>query len=177
MTMLKALVIVALVAVGGLLVYTATRPDVFRVERSAAVKAPPERIFALINDFHRWPSWSPYETKDPAMKRILSGSSAGTGAVYAWDGNGNVGRGRMEIVESVAPSKAVIKLDFFAPMEASNVAEFRVVPNGDVTNVTWSLEGPSPFLSKLVGVFIDIDRMVGNDFEAGLANLKAIAER
>jgi hypothetical protein len=175
--MLKTIAIVVVVAVAAVLIYAATRPDTFRVERTASIQAPPERIFALINDLHSWSAWSPYEKKDPAMKRVLSGAQSGAGAVYEWDGNKDVGKGRMEIAETVPPSKVTIKLDFVKPFEAHNIVDFTLEGQGDSTNVTWALHGPCPYISKLIGIFVNMDRMIGRDFEAGLANLKAVAEQ
>jgi uncharacterized protein YndB with AHSA1/START domain len=169
------------IAIASVLILAATKPDTFRVQRATTVKAPPDKIFPLINDFHQWVTWSPYEKKDPAMKRSYSGAASGTGAVYAWDGNKNVGSGRMEILDTSAPSKIVIKLDFFTPFEGHNTAEFTMLPQGDATNVTtnvtWLMHGPSPFMGKIMHVFINMDRMVGKDFEIGLANLKKITEK
>jgi hypothetical protein len=165
------------IAIAVVLIVAATKPDTFSVQRATAVKAPPERIFSLINDFHQWGAWSPYENKDPAMKRSYSGADSGKGAVYAWDGNKNVGSGRMEILEASAPSKIVIKLDFFTPFEGHNTAEFTMLPQGDATNVTWRMHGPAPFMAKIMHLFMNIDRMVGKDFEAGLANLKRLTEK
>ena len=170
-----ALLVAALVVV--VLAYAATRPDTLHVERAARVKASPEEIFPLISDFHRWTSWSPYEKRDPAMKRTYSGAPQGKGAVYEWEGNSEVGQGRMEITDTADPSRVTIKLDFIKPIEGHNVAEFALAPQGGTTNVTWSMDGPSPYLGKLIGVFVNMDRMIGTDFEAGLANLKAIAEK
>jgi uncharacterized protein YndB with AHSA1/START domain len=170
-----AAVLAAAIAV--VLILAATKPNTFSVTRAATVRAPPEKIFPLINDFHQWATWSPYETKDPAMKRSFSGAERGRGAVYAWDGNNNVGSGRMEILEASAPSKIVIKLDFFRPFEGHNTAEFTMLPQGDAAVVTWLMRGPAPFMSKLMGVFMNLDRMIGKDFEAGLANLKRLTER
>jgi carbon monoxide dehydrogenase subunit G len=169
--------VVLAIAIAILLILAATKPDTFTVRRATAVKAPPETIFPLINDFHQWGIWSPYETKDPAMKRTYSGTASGKGAVYAWQGNKNVGSGRMEILDSSAPSKIVIKLDFFAPFEGHNTAEFTMLPQGDVTNVTWLMHGPVPFMAKIMHVLMNIDRMVGKDFEIGLANLKRLTEK
>lgn len=174
---LIVLVAAAIVVVAGILVYAATRPDFFRVERSAVIKAPPGRIFALIADLRGWRAWSPYETKDPGMKRTFSGPGGGKGAIYEWNGNRNVGQGRMEIIEAMPPSKIAIKLDFIRPFEGHNTAEFRMVPAGDSTTVTWSMYGPSPYVAKVMGTLFDMDRMIGTDFETGLANLKAIAEK
>ena len=169
-------VAVLVVAVAGLLVYAATKPDDFRVQRSIAIKAPPDKVMALVGDLRGWTAWSPYEKKDPAMKRAYAGPAAGKGAAYEWDGNKQVGRGRMEILE-VTPSKVVIKLDFITPFEAHNIAEFTARPQGDNTNVTWAMYGPSPFIAKVIQTVINMDRMVGKDFEAGLQNLKAVAEK
>ncbi len=178
--MLKiALIVLAVIAVGiaGVLAYAATRPDDFRVQRSAAIKAPPEKIFPFINDFRQWGAWSPYEKIDPGMKRTYGAASAGKGATYAWEGNGNVGSGSMEILEAPAPSKVVIKLDFSRPFEAHNIAEFTLVPNGDGTDVTWSMHGPVPYFAKLIHLFFNMDKMVGGQFATGLASLKAAAEK
>ena len=169
--------VVLAIAVAVVLILAATKPDTFSVRRAATVRAPPERIFPLINDFHQWGSWSPWEHKDPAMKRTYSGADSGKGAVYAWDGNKNVGSGRMEILEASLPSKIVIKLDFFAPFEAHNTAEFTMLPQGDATNLTWVMHGPLVFMAKVMHVFINMDKMIGKDFEAGLANLKKLTEK
>ena len=175
--MMKAIGFLVLLAVAGVLVVAGMQPDSFSVRRAASIKAPPEKIFPLISDFSRWGAWSPYERKDPAMKRSFSGPAAGIGAVYAWEGNKDVGQGRMEIAEAAAPSRVSLKLDFVKPFEAHNRVDFTLQPKGDATEVTWAMQGPMPFISKVICLFIDMDRMVGQDFEAGLANLKSIAER
>ena len=172
-TIIALVVVVLIVAV---LVYAATKPDTFRVRRATNIKAPPEKIFALINDYHHWVSWSPYEKLDPAMRRTYSGAASGTGAVYEWEGNSKAGKGRMEITDTAPPSKVVIKLDFVKPFEAHNIVEFTMEPTGASTNVTWDMHGPSPYLAKVMHVFFNMDRMIGKDFETGLANLKAVAE-
>ena len=169
--------IVLAIAIAIILILAATKPDTFRVQRAIAVRAPAEKIFPLINDFHQWGSWSPYENKDPAMKRSYSGSASGKGAVYGWEGNKNVGSGRMEILDASAPSKIVIKLDFFAPFEGHNTAEFTMLPQGDATNVTWLMHGPAPFMHKVMQLFMNLDNMIGKDFEIGLANLKRLTEK
>lgn len=174
---IAAIVVIVLVIVAGILIYAATKPDTFRVQRSASIKAPPEKIFPLINDLAQWRTWSPYEAKDPAMQREMSAVTAGTGATYAWKGNRNVGEGRMEIVESTPPSKIAIKLDFISPIEGHNVATFTLEPAADGTNVTWAMDGPSPYIAKVMGVVFDMDKMIGTDFAVGLANLKALAEK
>ena len=178
--MLEIVTVIAVVlaiAIAIILILAASKPNTFSVRRATTVKAPPEKIFGLINDFHQWGTWSPYEHRDPAMKRTYSGAESGKGAVYAWQGNKNVGSGRMEILDASAPSKIVIKLDFFTPFEAHNTAEFTMLPQGDATLVTWLMHGPAPLMSKVMQVFINMDNMIGKDFEKGLANLKTIAEK
>ncbi|SDJ11376.1 MULTISPECIES: SRPBCC family protein [Bradyrhizobium] len=178
--MLEVIAVIAVilaVAIAVVLVLAATKPGRFSVRREIRVHAPAEKIFPLINDFHRWVDWSPYEHKDPALKRTYSGLESGKGAVYAWDGNNNVGSGRMEILESAAPSKIVIQLDFFKPIEGHNTAEFTMLPQGDGTHVIWLMHGPASFMNKLMQVFMNLDRMIGKDFEAGLVNLKNVTEK
>ena len=175
--MIKVILIVVVVLIAGILAFAATKPDTIHVQRSVSIKAPPETIFPFIDDLHRWSAWSPYETKDPAMKRTLSGAASGKGAVYEWDGNSSVGKGRMEITASTPPLKDTIKLDFIKPFEGHNVAAFTLEPKGDTTTVTWTMDGPAAFVSKVMQVFVDMDNMIGKDFAAGLANLKAIAEK
>jgi hypothetical protein len=168
--------VVLAIAVATVLILAAAKPDTFSVRRGAIMKTSPQRIFSLINDFHRWGTWSPWENKDPAMKRSFSGAESGRGAVYAWEGNKNVGSGRMEILDASRPSKIVIKLDFFKPFEGHNTAEFTMLPQDDATSVNWVMYGPAPLMSKVMQVFMNIDKMVGKDFEAGLANLKRLTE-
>jgi uncharacterized protein YndB with AHSA1/START domain len=175
--MLKTIAIVVVVLVAGILAYAATKPDVFRVQRATSIKAPPEKIFPFLNDLHKFGAWSPWEKKDPAMKRTFAGSESGKGAMYEWDGDKNVGQGRMEIVDTAPPSKVAIKLDFVRPFEAHNTVEFTLAPNGDSTDVTWAMQGPVPYVAKIMHVFVDMDSMVGKDFEAGLASLKTVAEK
>jgi carbon monoxide dehydrogenase subunit G len=175
--MWKIVILVVLVVVVGVLAAAAMRPNEFSVQRSVSIQAPPEKIYPLINDFRQWPVWSPWEKLDPAMKRTLSGAASGPGAVYAWDGSGKVGAGRMEIKEASVPAKIGIQLDFIRPFEGHNIADFTLVPRGNATEVTWVMHGPAPFISKLMGLFMNMDTMIGKDFEAGLANLKAAAEK
>ena len=160
--------------IAGVLGYAATRPGHFRVQRTTRIAAPPERIAPFITDFHRWAEWSPYEKMDPEMKKTFSGAASGPGAAYAWEGK-KTGIGRMEILE-VTPSRIGIQLDFEKPFTAHNIAEFTFTPTAGTTTVTWAMGGPQPFSHKVMGVFINMDRMVGRDFETGLANLKAAAE-
>jgi len=169
--------VVLAIAIAIVLILAATKPNTFSVLRATTVKAPPEKIFSLINDFHQWGTWSPYENKDPAMKRSYSGAASGKGAIYGWDGNKNVGSGRMEILDTSVPAKIVVKLDFFKPFEGHNTAEFTMLPQGDATNVAWAMYGPAPFMSKVMQVFMNMDNMIGKDFEIGLANLKSLTEK
>lgn len=175
--MLKTLAIVVILAIAGVLGYAATRPDSFRVERVRTIKAPPEKIFPLVEDFHNWTAWSPWEKLDPALKRTYGGAPSGKGAVYEWDGNNDVGAGRMEILDVATPSKVTIKLDFLRPFEGHNTAEFTLAPKGEATEVRWSMVGPMPFVAKLMSVFFSMDSVVGKDFETGLANLATAAEK
>jgi uncharacterized protein YndB with AHSA1/START domain len=174
--MLGPILIGAGAVVAGVLGYAASRPGGFRVERSTYVDAPPERVFALLTDFHQWPSWSPWEELDPAMNRTHSGAGSGKGAVYEWSGNKKEGQGRMEITESVPSQKVGIKLDFIAPFEAHNTTEITLAPSDSGTSVRWAMMGSSPFLMKVMGLFVSMDKMVGKDFEKGLAKLKAQLE-
>ena len=178
--MSEVIVIVAIVlavAIAAILILAATKPDTFRIERSATINAPADKIFAVLSDFHQWTGWSPWEHKDPALKRSYSGAERGKGAIYGWEGNKDVGTGRMEILEANPSSKLVIKLDFFKPFEAHNTAEFTMLPQGNATNVHWVMHGPATFMSKVMQVFMNLDKMVGKDFEAGLANLKKLTEK
>jgi len=178
--MLKTLGIIAViivVVVAGILIYAATKPDSFRVQRTVTIKAPPEKIFPHIADLKAWTLWSPYEKKDPAMKRSFGAVTAGKGATYAWEGDKNVGQGGMEILEASPPRKVIIKLDFLKPFEAHNTAEFALEPKGDSTSVTWAIYGPSPYMSKVMSTFINLDTMIGKDFDQGLASLKAAVEK
>ena len=177
LTGIQIIIALLVIVVVAILVLASTKPDRFRVQRSTSIKAPPETVFALINDFHNWPQWSPWEHRDPAMKRTHSGAASGKGAVYAWEGDKNVGQGRMEIMESSLPSRIVIKLDFLKPFEAHNTAEFTMERSGDATNIVWAMHGPSPFMTKVINVFMSMDSMVGKDFEAGLAKLKQLTEK
>jgi len=182
--MLKALaIIVALLvlAVIVVLVIAMQKPDTFRVQRSIGIKAPPDKIAPFINDFKNWPAWSPYEKKDPAMQRTMGNITAGAapagqGATYEWSGDKNVGHGRMEILES-QPEKIVIKLDFYSPFEGHNTAEFTLVGKGAETELTWAMFGPAPLMNKIMSTVMNLDKMIGGDFEVGLANLKALAEK
>lgn len=175
--MFKWIALVVVVAVVVVLVLAASRPDSFRVERTALIQAPPEKVYALIEDFHVWPQWSPFEKLDPDMKRTFSGAEKGQGAVYAWAGNSKAGEGSMKIVETTPATRVTIALDFLKPFKASNTAEFTLLPRDGGTEVTWAMYGPSPFVTKIIHLFFSMDSMVGKDFEAGLASLKRLSEQ
>lgn len=175
--MLKTIAIVIALAIVAIVALAFTKPDNFRIERKAVIKAPPEKVFAFLNDFKQWGAWSPWEKKDPSMKRNFGATTSGKGATYAWDGNKDVGQGSMEVMESTPPSKLAIKLSFVKPFEATNTVNFTLTPAGGGTDVTWAMEGKNNFMSKLMQVFMSMDKMVGGDFETGLANLKVAAEK
>jgi hypothetical protein len=156
--------------------YGRSRPGTFRVERSLAIGASPAAIHPLINDFHQWSRWSPYERRDPEMTKTFSGAPAGVGAVYQWARNAQVGEGRMEIVDST-PASVTIQLDFLKPFKGHQTAEFTFAPSGGSTRVTWATFGATNYLSLLMSIFCSMDSLIGKDFEAGLANLKPIAEQ
>lgn len=177
MTIFAIVLAIIVAAVLAVLAMAATKPNSFVVQRTIDTTAAPETVFALISDFHRWRDWSPYEGKDPQMSRTYSGAEEGQGAVYEWNGNKNVGHGRMEISDASKPHLVVIKLDFMKPFEAHNIARFTIEPMAQANRVTWAMSGPSPYMSKLMQVFMNFDTMIGTDFEKGLANLKALAER
>ncbi|RKP49293.1 SRPBCC family protein [Trinickia fusca] len=173
--MFKTLIIALIVVVGFVLIYAATKPDTFRVQRTVHIQAPPERVFALISNLRNFNTWNPFEKKDPAIQGHYSAHDSGAGASYAWE-SAKVGSGRMEIVSVTPSSNVTLKLDFIKPFEAHNMADFTLTPNAGGTDVTWAMHGPTPYFSKVMQVFISMDSMVGNDFAAGLANLKALAE-
>ncbi|WEF33745.1 SRPBCC family protein [Pseudoduganella chitinolytica] len=169
---LLGLVVIATVIVALALM----RPDSFEVRREIVIAAPPARVAGYLNDFHQWTAWSPWERLDPAMRRTFSGPPRGQGAAYAWAGNDEVGEGRMEIVEDGSPQRVVIEIDFVKPFASSNRAVFELTPQGSGTQVAWTMSGPAPFITKLVGLFVSMDEMIGDDFERGLRQLKAAAE-
>ncbi len=176
-TTLLAVGAVVAASVVGVLGYAATRPDTFHVQRSISIEAPAAKVFPHVNDFHKWTAWSPWEKLDPNLKRTYSGAESGKGAVYAWAGNSDVGKGRMEILEAAAPAKIDIKLNFTEPFEEETSTVFTFAPEGKATTVTWTMDGRNQFIGKLMSVFMDMDKMVGKDFETGLANLKTLAEQ
>lgn len=175
--MLKKLAIAVIVILAVILGMAAMQPDTFTVTRSITIQAPPEKIIPLVNDFRNWQSWSPWEKLDPEMQRTFSGAASGTGAVYAWQGNRDVGEGRMEITGQELPFKVTVKLEFVEPLPSSNVTEFALVPKGNLTTVNWTMTGPMLFVTKIMSVFTSMDKMVGRDFDKGLAQMKAVAEK
>jgi uncharacterized protein YndB with AHSA1/START domain len=177
---MKTFIRISLLGLGtliGLCIVAALKPDHFRVERSIVINAPAETIFPLINDLRQFTRWSPYEDRDPAMHKTFSANSTGHGARYAWDGNKEVGSGRMEIIDSRPLQQVMIQLDFERPMEAHNSVVFSLAPSDSGSTVRWAMEGPMPFVSRLFSIFMDFDAIVGTDFATGLANLKALAEQ
>lgn len=174
--MLEALTVI-MIAFAAVVVFTARKPDTFRVERAAVINAPPEKIFPLLDDLYAWQTWSPWAKKDPNATAEFSGAAKGVGAAFSWDGNKDVGKGRMEIIACEPVRRVVYKLDFEKPFTGHNQAEFTLTPQGSTTRVVWAMGGPMPFISKMMTLFFDMDQMIGRDFEAGLANMKEIAER
>ena len=169
---LIGLVVVVLVFAG----VVALQPSDFRVTRSATIAAPPAVVFSQVNDFHKWQAWSPWAKMDPAAKNNFEGAPAGTGAVFTWDGNSKVGEGRMTLTESLPPDLIRIKLDFVRPFAGTNSVEFTFRPEGNQTVVTWTMAGKNNFLARAICLFMSMDKMVGGEFEKGLAQMKAIAE-
>jgi hypothetical protein len=169
--MLKKIAVALILILAGFAGFVATRPDEFSLVRSRAMAAPPNVVFAYVNDFHKWPEWSPWEKLDAGMKRELSGAPAGTGAVYYWNGNDKVGEGRMTITDSQPAKSVTINLEFLKPFAATNKTQFDFAPSGTGTNVTWTMSGHNNFIAKVMCVFMSMEKMVGPDFEKGLAQL------
>ena len=175
--MLKKILVAVLVVLVVLAVFIATRPAHFRVERSAQINDPASAVFPLINDFHNWAQWSPYEKLDPNMKKTYSGPPAGTGAEYAWVGNDKAGEGRMTITDSKPNQLVSFKLEFLKPFAATNQATFTLTPTPLGTDVRWSMEGNNGFVAKAFCLVVDMDSLVGKDFEQGLSNLGRLAQQ
>ena len=150
--------------------------DIYTVERTTIINAPAEKVYAQIVDFHNWRAWSPWDDLDPDMQRSYSGADSGVGAAYAWSGNRKAGEGKMEITEAVEPSTVQIALDFLKPFKSSSTTTFNLKPQGDTTKVTWTMTGPKTLMTRVVGVFKSMDKMVGPDFEKGLTQLKGASE-
>jgi uncharacterized protein YndB with AHSA1/START domain len=174
--MLVKIIIAIVVVIAAIVIYASTKPDNFHVERSITIKAPPEKIFPLINDFHAWNDWTPYN-KDPAMKKTYSGSDQGVGAAYAWEGNKEVGRGDITITGTTPPNKIEFDLHMIEPFEGHNKVAFTLTVAGDSTQMTWSLDDKQKLMVKVMGMFMDMDLMIGKDFEVGLLGLKTLVER
>lgn len=175
---MKKLAIAFALLAAGILVYAAFQPNTFVISRTVTINATPEKIYPYMSDFHKGDLWSPYERKDPAMKRTFSGPESGKGAVYEFAGDPKkVGTGRLEIIDVVPPTKIVLTLDLVEPMKGRNIVEYTLDLKGTTTNVTWSMRGTNNYLGKILCTFINVDKMVGSDFEAGLANLKALVEK
>lgn len=175
--MLKKVLLLLLVLIAGFLTLVLTRPDTFHIERSASIAAPPEIVFARIDDLHGWGDWSPWEKLDPAMTRTFAGPKSGPGASYAWAGNDKVGKGKMTIQDSTRPSHVGIQLEFLEPFQATNQSSFTLAPEAAGTKVTWAMDGGNNFVSKAFSLFMNMDKTVGADFERGLANLNEVAAR
>lgn len=175
--MIKTVLLIVVAAIALLLVYAATRPDTFAVERSTTIAAPADKLFPLINDMRAFNTWNPYARKDPAMKAEYSGPAAGPGAAFDFQGNKEVGKGRISVTGATEPSLVTMQLDMWEPFEGHNTVNFTLAPVGAGTRVTWAMHGPSALITKVMDIFFNMDRMIGKDFEAGLANLKTLAEK
>ncbi|MDE2383606.1 MAG: SRPBCC family protein [Alphaproteobacteria bacterium] len=171
------ILLLAALIVAFVLIYGSAQPSAFSVVREADIKASPAEVFAQINDFHHWSAWSPWEKLDPAMQRSFSGASSGVGAKYSWVGNKKVGEGNMEITASEPARRMQLDLHFIKPFQADNVTEFTLSPATGGTHVKWEMRGHKPFMMRVMGLVMDMDKMVGKDFEAGLANLRAQVEK
>lgn len=174
--MLKKILIVLAILVVVFLVIVALQPADYRIMRTATISAQPAAVFAQVNDFHKWEAWSPWSKLDPTMKQTYEGPPAGTGAIYTWAGNNKVGEGRMTLTESHPNDLIRIKLDFLKPFASTCTTEFIFKPEGNQTLVTWNMFGRNGFVSKVFCMFMNMDKMVGSDFERGLASLKAVTE-
>jgi hypothetical protein len=174
--MIKKFLIALVVVVGGVLVFAATRPDQYHIERSAKMDAPAPVVFSQIDDLHAWTAWSPWEKLDPNTKMTYSGAPRGVGAKYAWQGNSKVGKGNVEIVESTPSTLVRCKLEFIEPFAATAEAKYVLVPEGDhATTVTWSMDGKNNLVGKVFSLFMNMDKQVGTQFESGLANLSKVS--
>jgi len=171
------ILVILLLVLFVLVLFALAKPNEFSIRRSISIHAPPEKVYRLIIDFREWPKWSPWEKLDPGMRKTMSGAESGPGSVYEWDGNKKVGAGRMEITDAAPPSRIGIKLNFLRPFAAENRTVFTLVPAGDGTNVTWEMSGVNNLAFKIMGILMNMDKMVGRDFEKGLAAMKAEAER
>jgi carbon monoxide dehydrogenase subunit G len=176
MEILKTILYILILAILALLIYAATRPNTFRLERSTMIKAPPDKVFGIINDFKQWTGWSPWENIDADLKRTYSGTPSGVGTVYEWLGK-KTGQGRMEITEAKPGQRVSLKLDFIKPFKAHNITDFDLTPQDGGTKVSWAMHGPLGLIQRVMHLFFSMEKMVGPDFEKGLANMKAMAEK
>ena len=174
--MLKITLLIIVAALAALLLYAATRPDSFRLERSTSISAPPEKVFALISDLRLFNTWNPFAAMDPAQVISYEATTVGVGAAYSWKGDKS-GAGRMEVAELMPAQRVTMKLDFSKPFEAHNRVYFSIQPQANGCHVTWAMSGPNAYVNKLMQVLFSMDKMVGSEFEKGLANLKALAEK
>lgn len=174
--MIKKIALLLAAMIAALVVVVAMQPSEFRITRTATVSAPAAAVFAQVNDFHNWETWSPWAKLDPAMKQTFAGAPAGTGAIYTWAGNAQVGEGRMTVTESRPNELIKIKLEFLKPFASVATADFTFNTESNQTSVTWSMEGRNNFFAKAIGLFLNMDKMVGGQFETGLAQMKAAAE-
>ncbi len=175
--MLIRIAVVLLVLLAACAGFIASRPAEFRIARTRTLSAPSDVVCAYVNDFKRWPQWSPWERLDPSMKRELSGAAAGVGAAYYWSGNSRAGEGRMTITEAQPGRRVTIRLEFIKPFAATNTAQFDFVPSGQGTQVTWAMTGRNNFAAKAFGLFMDMDKTVGTEFDRGLATLDAVTAK
>jgi len=173
--MITAILIIVALVIAVVLAVAAAKPDTFRIQRTASIRATPEKLFPLISDLRSHLAWSPFE-KDPAMKRTFTEAANGHGATYEWDGNRKVGAGRIQVMTVSAPFLVTMELMMFRPFKAHNLVEFTVEPKGETTNVSWAMQGRQPFMAKVMSTLINCDKMVGREFETGLAKLKSLAE-
>lgn len=174
--MLKKILIVLVVLVAGVLIFASTRPDHYHVDRSVTIAAPPAVIFAQLEDFKKWPAWSPWEKRDPQMKKSFEGPPTGVGSSYSWQGNKEVGKGKMTIIHSEPPQHIRLRLEFMEPFAAVATSGFELSPQGGNTVVTWGMDGTNNLISKIFSLAMDMDKMIGGDFESGLASLKGLSE-
>jgi uncharacterized protein YndB with AHSA1/START domain len=175
--MILRIVVIVTALIALVLMLAASKPKTFRIERSINIQAPSERVFALIDNLGSWPRWAPQDREDPSMKRTYSGPTNGKGAVSEWTGSGNSGRGSMLITDSLPSTRISLQVDWVKPFAARNVNEFVLGSTGTSTKVTWTMQGPNLYVMRIMGIFVNMDRTMGKHFEAGLANLKAVAEQ
>ena len=174
--MLKTILFAVVAAIAVFLIYVTTRPDTFKVARSTQIKAPPDKIFPLINDLRTYNTWNPYVKKDPAVKLTYSGPAAGAGAKFLFDGNKDAGKGSIEVLAATPSSQVDMRLMMAEPFAINNLVRYTVAPKDGGSEVTWAMEGPVPYIAKIAHLFFNMDKVLGTDFEAGLASLKALAE-